>query len=117
MLFGYHIPTINTGYLWLDLLLYFYLAMFALMIYRRWSKGELALAAKLLTSPLLLTLFIADVGVNYLVLWILGPRPYATWTISQRFEFYRDQAYHSGFNKTLANVTCWTINLFDAFHC
>lgn len=111
------IPTLNTGYWWLDAYLYFCLSMFALMVYRRWLKNELAELAKWLTAPLLIVFFGIDVAANHTVFAALGPKPHGTWTISQRFEYYRQSVYPSGFNKTIANITCYVIDLFDPMHC
>jgi hypothetical protein len=118
-MFGYHmhIPTINTGYIWLDWYLYFCVSMFCLMVYRRWLQGKLSLLVKVAMAPILIVFGIVDVIANHTICRILGAKPYGSWTISQRFEYYRDSAYSPGFNKMLANFCCGIINQFDDLHC
>jgi hypothetical protein len=110
-----------TGYTLVYLLLFYYLFVFAMGIYRAWLAKRLTKWQIVLFSPPLVVLGVGDVLFNYTlgVVFFLSWPPARNWTLSDRLQTYHHQV-NANWRQAIATFVC--TRMLDPFdptgdHC
>jgi hypothetical protein len=89
----------------LDLLIYYYAFAACIVAYRRYQQKALNTLNIIFFFPAILVFGVIDVAINWTVLFlIMGKSPNNLLTISDRFQFYHNNA--SGWKTTVATFVC-----------